>query len=230
MRLLAAAAAAVCLAQCSRLPQREDSTASAAHPVSDPSDATVGSSPPPATTASSSPGTVDATTPPPASTTAPPPASTTAPPPASTTAEPSTVTSGASQCPTDPDPTADASLPVAQVVFPQAGGAAISAELASTEAEEERGLMYRTSMPANHGMLFEMGVSDVYQFWMKDTCIPLDMIFADAQGSIVGIVQNAAPLNDTPLGVGRPSSYILEVNGGWTSQHGVTAGQRMTLP
>jgi uncharacterized protein len=227
MRLLAAAAATACLVQCSRLPQREDSTASAAHPVSDLSAAAVGSSPPPpATTASSA--AVDATTPPPASTT-PPPASTT-PPAASTTAEPSTVTSGASQCPPDPDPAADASLPVAQVVFPQAGEAAVSAEVASTEAEEERGLMYRTSMPENHGMLFEMGVSEVYQFWMKDTCIPLDMIFADGQGNIVGIVQNAAPLNDTPLGVGRPSSYVLEVNGGWTSQHGVAAGQHMTIP
>jgi uncharacterized membrane protein (UPF0127 family) len=140
------------------------------------------------------------------------------------------VTDAASQCPPDPDPSANQGLPVVQVAFPGAGGATINAEVASTEAEQERGLMYRTSMPANHGMLFEMGVSEAYQFWMKDTCIPLDMIFADAQGNIVGIVQNAAPLNDTPLGVGRPSAYILEVNGGWASQHGVVAGQRMTTP
>jgi uncharacterized membrane protein (UPF0127 family) len=140
------------------------------------------------------------------------------------------VPDAAAQCPADPDPAAGEGLPVAQVTFPGAGGATINAEVASTEAEQERGLMYRTSMPANHGMLFEMGVSEVYQFWMKDTCIPLDMIFADAQGNIVGIVQNAAPLDDTPLGVGRPSAYILEVNGGWASQHGVVAGQRMTTP
>jgi uncharacterized membrane protein (UPF0127 family) len=139
------------------------------------------------------------------------------------------VADAASQCPTDPNPTANQGLPVVQVVFPQAGGATVNAEVASTEAQQERGLMYRTSMAQNHGMLFEMGASEDYQFWMKDTCIPLDMIFADQTGNIVGIVQNAAPLNDTPLGVGQPSSYVLEVNGGWTSQHGVKAGQSMTL-
>jgi uncharacterized membrane protein (UPF0127 family) len=140
------------------------------------------------------------------------------------------VADAASQCPPDPDAAAGEGLPVAQVVFPGAGGAKVSAEVASTEAEQERGLMYRTSMPQNHGMLFEMGISEVYEFWMRDTCIPLDMIFADAQGVIVGIVQNAPPLNDVPRGVGRPSAYVLEVNGGWTSQHGVMAGQSMTIP
>jgi uncharacterized protein len=217
MRLLAAAAAAACLAHCSRLPQREDSTASAAHPVSDPSAAAVASAAPPAPPDSGA--TSDAAAPPAATA-----------PPASTTAEPSTVASATSQCPPDPDAAAGEGLPVVQVLFPQAGAAAVNAEVASTEAQEERGLMYRTSMPQNHGMLFEMGLSEDYQFWMKDTCIPLDMIFADGQGNIVGIVQNAAPLNDTPLGVGRPSAYILEVNGGWTSKNGVVTGQRMTIP
>jgi uncharacterized membrane protein (UPF0127 family) len=135
----------------------------------------------------------------------------------------------APHCPPNPDPAADASLPIAHVVFPDAAGAAVDAEVASTEAEEDRGLMYRTSMPEDHGMLFELGSAGIYEFWMHDTCIPLDMIFADQQGLIVGIVENAPPLDDTPRGVGRPSVYVLEVNGGWSSKHRLNAGQRMAI-
>jgi uncharacterized membrane protein (UPF0127 family) len=134
----------------------------------------------------------------------------------------------APQCPADPDPAADASLPIAHLIFPDAAGAAVDAEVASTQAQEDRGLMYRTSMPEGHGMLFNLGSPGMYEFWMHDTCIPLDMIFADQQGLIVGIVENAAPLDDTPRGVGRPSMYVLEVNGGWSSKHRVGAGQRIT--
>jgi uncharacterized membrane protein (UPF0127 family) len=139
------------------------------------------------------------------------------------------VPSPAPHCPDDPDPAADEGLALERVVFPDARGAAVDAELASTRAEEDRGLMYRTSMPEDHGMLFYLGASAVVEFWMHDTCIPLDMIFADQRGLVVGIVDNAPPLDDTPRGVGRPSVYVLEVNGGWTSRHGVKAGQRMTI-
>jgi uncharacterized membrane protein (UPF0127 family) len=135
----------------------------------------------------------------------------------------------AANCPPDPDPAADQGLPIERIVFPDAAGAAVDAEVASTEAQQDRGLMYRTSMPEDHGMLFDLGASQVVEFWMRNTCIPLDMIFVDQQGLVVGIVQNAPPLDDTPRGVGRPSMYVLEVNGGWTSQHGVKAGQRMTV-
>jgi uncharacterized membrane protein (UPF0127 family) len=135
----------------------------------------------------------------------------------------------APQCPPDPDPAAGASLPIAHLIFPAAAGATVDAEVASTQAQEDRGLMYRTSMPEDHGMLFALGSPGMYEFWMHDTCIPLDMIFADPQGVIVGIVENAAPLDDTPLGVGRSSMYVLEVNGGWSSKHRVAAGQRIAV-
>jgi uncharacterized membrane protein (UPF0127 family) len=184
MRLLAAAAAAACLAHCSRwVPQQDDfvgSPGSAGRPAA-----------------------------------------------ASTTS--AVVPSPVAHCPLDPDPAADQGLPVERVVFPEAGGAAVDAEVASTQAEEDRGLMYRTSMPEDHGMLFDLGASEVVEFWMRNTCIPLDMIFADQQGLVVGIVEAATPLDDTPRGVGRPSMYVLEVNGGWTSKHGVKVGQRMTM-
>jgi uncharacterized membrane protein (UPF0127 family) len=106
----------------------------------------------------------------------------------------------------------------------------VDAELVSSQADTDRGLMYRTSMPDNHGMLFDMTVRMDYQFWMRNTCIPLDMVFADVDGFIVGIVENAPPLDETPRDVGCPSRYVLEVNGGWTRKHGVKAGQPMAIP
>jgi uncharacterized membrane protein (UPF0127 family) len=121
-------------------------------------------------------------------------------------------------------------VPIAHVVFPDAGGAAVDAELVSSAQDTERGLMYRTSMPEDHGMLFDLKVQGTYQFWMHNTCIPLDMVFADVDGLIVGIVENAPPLDDSPRGVGCPSRYVLEVNAGWSRQHGVKAGQQMTIP
>jgi uncharacterized membrane protein (UPF0127 family) len=135
----------------------------------------------------------------------------------------------AANCPRDPNPAADEGLPIVRIVFPDAAGVVVDAEEASTQAQEDRGLMYRTSMPEDHGMLFDLGASQVVEFWMHDTCIPLDMIFADPQGLVVGIVENAPPLDDTPRGVSSPSRYVLEVNGGWTTAHGVKAGQRMTI-
>jgi uncharacterized membrane protein (UPF0127 family) len=131
-------------------------------------------------------------------------------------------------CP--PDPGGDTNAAIVRVTFPGGDGATVDAELAATEQAAERGLMYRTSMPVNHGMLFDMQVRGQYQFWMHDTCIPLDMVFADVDGLIVGIIENAPPLDDTPRGVGCPSRYVLEVNAGWTRDHGVKAGQQMTIP
>ena len=90
--------------------------------------------------------------------------------------------------------------------------------------------MFRTSMDADHGMLFDFGERNVQQFWMHNTCIPLDMLFVDEDGFIVGIVENAPTLNDESRGVGCPSRYVLEVNAGWSRRHGVRAGQHALLP
>ena len=79
-------------------------------------------------------------------------------------------------------------------------------------------------------MLFDTGSTGNYGVWMHDTCIPLDMVFVADDGFIVGIVEDAPPLDDSPRGVGCPSRYVLEVNAGWTRQHGVKAGQQMTIP
>jgi uncharacterized membrane protein (UPF0127 family) len=121
-------------------------------------------------------------------------------------------------------------VPVVRVGFPGAGSLAVDAELVSTEHDTMRGLMFRTSMPEEHGMLFDLGVHEDHKFWMHNTCIPLDLFYIDEDGLIVGIVENAPTLDDTPRGVGCESSYVLEVNAGWARRHGVKAGQYVALP
>jgi uncharacterized membrane protein (UPF0127 family) len=102
--------------------------------------------------------------------------------------------------------------------------ALVNVEIANTPAERELGLMYRKHMDDGAGMIFVFPAPDRLSFWMKNTEIPLDMIFADSSGKIVGIVQNAEPLSETPLGVGGDSQYVLEVNGGFAQRHHVTPG------
>jgi uncharacterized membrane protein (UPF0127 family) len=90
--------------------------------------------------------------------------------------------------------------------------------------------MYRKSLGEDRGMLFDLGFRDDHKFWMHNTCIPLDLLYVDEDGLIVGIVENAPTLDDQSRGVGCPSQWVLEVNAGWSRRHGVKAGQRMTLP
>lgn len=123
-------------------------------------------------------------------------------------------------------------MQTAEVAFPDAPGApSVTVELAATDRERARGLMYRTRMAKNAGMLFlPDGPPKVQTFWMKNTCIALDMLFIDESGVIVGILENVPPMNTKPRSVRVPSSYVLEVNAGWTASSGVRSGQRTTLP
>jgi uncharacterized protein len=102
-------------------------------------------------------------------------------------------------------------------------------ELAETDAARTRGLMYRTRLEDDQGMLFSWEHEQRRSFWMKNTCIPLDMLFVDAQGFIVGILENVPTLNQTPRGIRCPAAHVLEVNAGWTREHGVFAGQRLEI-
>lgn len=106
---------------------------------------------------------------------------------------------------------------------------AVSVELAVDDESRARGMMYRTSLGADEGMLFLFDREQVQQFWMRNTLIPLDMIFIDSTGRIVGIVPEATPRTDTPRGVRTPSRYVLEVNGGWAALKGVRAGDYVEL-
>jgi uncharacterized membrane protein (UPF0127 family) len=106
----------------------------------------------------------------------------------------------------------------------------VAVEVVSTPEALARGLMYRTELADGHGMLFVFPEESDHRFWMKNTLIPLDMIFIGGDGVIVGIHRDATPLSTAPVGVGRPSRYVLEVPGGWTARSGVAPGQRVELP
>jgi uncharacterized membrane protein (UPF0127 family) len=98
-------------------------------------------------------------------------------------------------------------------------------ELAITPAEHERGLMFREHMDPDAGMLFISESPRHQVFWMKNTLIPLDMIFIGADWRIAGIVENAAPQTLDSRDVGLPSQYVLEINGGLSARYGLHAGQ-----
>jgi uncharacterized membrane protein (UPF0127 family) len=87
--------------------------------------------------------------------------------------------------------------------------------------------MYRNTLADGHGMLFVFDSDVDHQFWMKNTLIPLDMLFIAADGRIVGIHPEATPLSTAQIGVGVPSRYVLEVPGGWSKRRGVARDDRI---
>jgi uncharacterized membrane protein (UPF0127 family) len=122
-------------------------------------------------------------------------------------------------------------MPHASVSFPDAASpTTLDVELALAPRDVEKGLMYRTQLADDKGMFFRLEGRRDHMFWMRNTCIPLDMMFVDDDGLIVGIVEGAAPLTESTRSVGCPSVYVLEVAGGWSRKHGVAPGQRLTVP
>ena len=104
--------------------------------------------------------------------------------------------------------------------------ATVSVEVANTYEQRERGLMFRKHLDDDAGMIFVFTDSAPRNFWMHNTDIPLDMIFADSSFRVTGIVANAAPQTDTLRGVEGASQYVLEVNGGFCAKHGIKPGDR----
>jgi len=107
------------------------------------------------------------------------------------------------------------------------GEVKVAVEVVATEAKIERGLMYREHLPPDDGMLFMMGREYDWAFYMRNTLIPLDMLFIGKDLTVAGVVVNAEPRTETLRRVGKPSLYVLEVNGGWAAAHGVTAGAKV---
>jgi uncharacterized membrane protein (UPF0127 family) len=100
----------------------------------------------------------------------------------------------------------------------------LQVEVMRTEAQRERGLMDRKSLARDRGMLFDFQVDQPVRFWMKDTYIPLDMVFIDHTGKVVSIFANATPLSETPIPSGGPVSGVLEINGGEAADLGIVPG------
>ena len=97
-------------------------------------------------------------------------------------------------------------------------------EIADTPSKREMGLQYRRDLAADRGMIFIFPAESQQSFWMKNTPLPLDMIFINRERKIVGIVEQTVPFSLDARSVGAPSQYVLEINGGLTQRHGIRAG------
>jgi uncharacterized protein len=110
------------------------------------------------------------------------------------------------------------------VVHGKTGPSPFEVELALTDETRERGLMFRTEVPLGTGMLFVFPEVGPHVFWMKNTLIPLDMVFLGGDRRIVGIVENAEPRTLTSRDPGAPSQYVLEVAAGTAFARGFRVG------
>ena len=102
----------------------------------------------------------------------------------------------------------------------------VNVEIARTEPERARGLMYRRDLARDAGMLFLFEDQADHTFWMHNTFLSLDLIFIDEDRSVVGVVANAEPQSDKTRGVGKPSKFVLEVLAGEAYAHAVGPGAR----
>lgn len=100
-------------------------------------------------------------------------------------------------------------------------------EIADDDAERQHGLMYRTSMPDMHGMLFIFPQARPQAFWMRNTYMPLDIIYIGADGRIVSIQANARPFDETSLPSEGPAIGVLEISGGKAAELGIKPGDRI---
>jgi len=105
-----------------------------------------------------------------------------------------------------------------------------SVEIAQTDAEREKGLMYRRFMPPDRGMLFDFKREAPVMFWMKNTYIPLDMIFISKSGVVTSIAAYAEPLSEQLIPSGGPCYGVLEVNAGVAASIGVQPGDKVRHP
>ncbi len=121
--------------------------------------------------------------------------------------------------------------PQGQLVFLQHGTGKtlkmITIQIADNDRERTQGLMWRYSMSEDHGMLFIFPKEQVLDFWMKNTYIPLDMVFADTSGKIVDIFRNATPFSESDISSNQPALYCVEVNGGFCSKYGIETGDKI---
>ena len=106
------------------------------------------------------------------------------------------------------------------------GARAFQVEVMRTESERARGLMFRRYMPEDRGMLFDFKTEQQVTMWMKNTYLPLDMLFFSRDGRIVNIAANAEPMSETLIPSGAPAWAVLELNGGAAARFGLKIGDR----
>nr|WP_047169377.1 DUF192 domain-containing protein [Sphingomonas sp. Y57] len=124
-------------------------------------------------------------------------------------------------------PAAEAKATVPLTIQTARGRLDYAVEVAATPQEQARGLMYRTSLPERGGMIFPMKPPREASFWMKNTYIPLDMIFIRADGTIARIAANTVPEDLTPVESGEPVAAVLEIAGGGAAANGIAEGDKV---
>ena len=110
------------------------------------------------------------------------------------------------------------------------GDESFAVELADDAAERAQGLMFRETLDPASGMLFVYESPRRAMFWMKNTLIPLDMIFADASGTVTRVHSNAVPGDLTPIDGGEGVTYVLEITGGLAERLGIAPGAELRHP
>jgi uncharacterized membrane protein (UPF0127 family) len=121
--------------------------------------------------------------------------------------------------------TASTALPVERIVIDTATGPQVfRMEIAADKASQERGLMFRKHMAANAGMLFDFHQPSMVGFWMKDTVLPLDMLFVRPDGTISTIAANAVPYSTNEIRSEESVRVVIEINGGRARALGITPG------
>lgn len=119
-------------------------------------------------------------------------------------------------------------LPRTQITIDGARGPlTFDVDLATTDASRTKGLMFRRHLNKHEGMLFEFDREDFRAFWMKNTMIPLDIIFVRADGTISNIAEETIPYSETPVPSSEPAKAVLEIAGGEARAQGVAPGQKI---
>lgn len=108
-------------------------------------------------------------------------------------------------------------------------GVTVRAEVALTPEEQAKGLMFRKKLPKNFGMWFIFSADTDHAFWMKNTYIPLDLIFVDSNLDIVSIYRDAKPLSETPINSSKTYRYVLEVNAGFADKNNLKTKQKVRM-
>ncbi len=145
----------------------------------------------------------------------------------------------AAACASDPTPSASAAVPggegqpqtglprVPVTLATESGELIVDAEVADSPDERRVGLMWRTRLGDKKGMLFLFPAEDQLSFWMKNTLIPLDMVFITAERKVLGVAENATPRTTVSRQVPGLSQFVLELDAGAAQQYGIRAGQEV---